>query len=116
MKRIALIVVISSTMLVSCSHKIVRDCVIKPNSNCQGSDLSYSDLSGVNLYGADLSGADIRGANLYRGYLRWADLRGADLTGANLTEADLRMALYNSDTSWPEGVIPTETGAEFMWR
>jgi uncharacterized protein YjbI with pentapeptide repeats len=114
MKRIVLIIIVSSNMFVACSYKVVNGCTIKPNSLCRGSDLAHTDLSEANLYGADLSGADLRGTNLYRSYLRWTDLRGADLSGADLTEVDLRMALYNSDTLWPEGVIPAETGAELM--
>jgi len=69
-------------------------------------DLSGADLSRANLFGADLGWAELRGANL-----READLRRADLRGARLMGADLAEAVYDDETSWPEGFDPALAGA-----
>ena len=60
---------------------------------------------------ANLSGADLTGADLSLAYLTRADLRGADLTGADLSlaylsGAYLSWAIWNEDTSWPDGFEP----------
>ena len=39
------------------------------------------------------------------------DLRGSDLSRCTLEGADLRLALYDSQTRWPEGFNPKTSGA-----
>jgi len=116
MRRITCLFGIGSIFLAGCMPRVTGGCIIQPHSECRQANLNGSDLSGANLFGVDLSGADLSGANLHRAYLRWTDLRGANLRGANLTEVDLRMALYDSDTIWPQGLHPIGTGAMFVPR
>lgn len=108
--------VICSTLMASCAINVVNGCIIRPHTDCRRANLSGSNLSGANLFGADLSDADLRGATLDGAYMRWTDLRGADLREATLNEVDLRMALYDTDTVWPIGLEPDDTGAMLVLR
>ncbi len=62
-------------------------------------NLSYSTLKGANFTGANLTGANLTGANL----------TSANLIGADLIKADLRGAIYNDETTFPEGFNPKFT-------
>jgi hypothetical protein len=50
--------------------------------------------------------ANLTGANLLGAFLFNADLSGANLIGANLSGA-----VYDADTTWPEGFDPVAAGA-----
>jgi uncharacterized protein YjbI with pentapeptide repeats len=67
---------------------VINGCVIAPNTQCAG-----GDLSGARLFSASLAGADLSGANLSNAAFVFVDLTGADLAGANLTGADIRDAV-----------------------
>ena len=71
------------------------------NANLRGADLNYADLADANLSGAELSSSSLRHVDLWRANLRGANLEFADLAGANL-----RGALYNDETTFPEGFDP----------
>ena len=58
---------------------VIDGCVIAPNAECAGANLSGADLKNANLSGANLTGAD----------LTEADMLGANLTNANLTDATI---------------------------
>lgn len=60
-------------------------------------DLRLADLAGVDLTRADLTGADLRGA----------DLRRTNLTGAKWGGAKLGLAMYDEQTKWPHGHLPS---------
>lgn len=89
--------------------RVVNGCLIQPNTQCYGADLSGADLSGADLtlarlafarltranlsdarlVIAGLSNTDLRGAVLTRADVRGANLSGSNLSGANLVDADL---------------------------
>jgi uncharacterized protein YjbI with pentapeptide repeats len=88
--------------------------------------LYKADLSRANLTRAVLDGADFDQAVLTLASLRRVDagdasfteadlqgakLMGADLSRVNLDQADLTGAVFDSHTSWPEGVDPAKRGA-----
>ena len=60
-------------------YQMVNGCIVGPQVNLSGADLSSASLSGLDLTDASLVGAD----------LRWAYLNGANLTDADLTDANL---------------------------
>ena len=59
----------------------INGCVIEPNTQCEG-----VDLSGAYLFNANLSGANLKGANLSKANMQGANLSGANLEGANLND------------------------------
>lgn len=63
------------------------------DSDLQGSDFSYADLTSCKLSGANLSSAILRKANLYGVALGGAKLADADLRQAGLDRADLHDAI-----------------------
>ncbi len=86
----------------------------------------YCKMHGANLEGLTVefrSGCDLTGANLKKavimGVLLETDLRGADLRGANLRcrigqgspPTRFQGALYDDNTSWPEGFDVASSGA-----
>jgi len=101
-----------------------------------GSDLQGSDFTGADLYGAILSDAnfdycifreaDLRYTHMYKVSFRNADMRGTrfsldemngalvlcavDFSGANLEGADFTGAIYDSDTTFPDGFSTEERG------
>jgi uncharacterized protein YjbI with pentapeptide repeats len=84
--------------------------------NLCGADLRQANLAmawleGARLEGADLTSAVLSGANLRGANLRSANLTGANLEGANLLDTDLRDAVYDGNTTWPEGFDPHGSGA-----
>jgi uncharacterized protein YjbI with pentapeptide repeats len=83
--------------------------------------LEGAQMQGAQMGGARLDSANLRHANLTKAILADAQLVDADLTNANLTNADLqganlaraklgganlRLATYDSATTWPEGFVP----------
>jgi hypothetical protein len=98
-------------------------CVLEPNADCSGADLSYMVLSRnvedfIPLAGIDLSGANLSGAQIVHVIMRGADLSGADLTdaeivhsvlsGSDLHGADFtgaRLAMVSVRTNDLEGAI-----------
>ena len=99
--------------------------------------LSGANLKGAHLEGADLEKADLRGADLRKSDLplelsfKWltnimkelllvydraganlerANLRGADLGGALWKGANFKDAIYDDDTTLPDGFIAEEQG------
>lgn len=79
-------------------------------------DLKHADLRGALLAGSDLRGSDLQGADLSGSDLIAADLSGADLRGANLEGSylggtKLNRAAFSSQTRWPPGYRPTDSGA-----
>jgi uncharacterized protein YjbI with pentapeptide repeats len=100
------------------SAPVINGCVLEPNTQCPGADLSGANLSGSTLGGeptgidltrANLSGANLSRADFYQTSLRGANLSGADLSGADLTEA--RVAGYDligaklCNTTMPSGNV-----------
>jgi len=97
--------------------KILRDAKFRGLTlngvNFSGADLSGAQLEDAKLHGAEfrtaklqntfLGGAELMGADMTSACLRLAHLEGADLTGADLTDADLTHALYDAETTWPDG-------------
>jgi uncharacterized protein YjbI with pentapeptide repeats len=59
------------------------------NPNCQGADLSYSDMLGVDAWGVNLTNSNLTAANLVNTNLTNSNLTGANLFGANLFTANL---------------------------
>ncbi len=95
-------------------------------ANLQGANLEHADLEGASLEHADLRGANLehayllgarlrranlRGANLEGAHLQGANLQGANLQGANLQGANPRDAIFDSDTTWPEGFEIARVGS-----
>jgi uncharacterized protein YjbI with pentapeptide repeats len=79
-------------------------------------NLSYTNLSSAALEGADLRGANLtasnlEGANLENSYLYRAVLCGCNLSGVNLQGAKMALALYDSQTVWPENYDYRNCGA-----
>ncbi|GJD22934.1 pentapeptide repeat-containing protein [Rivularia sp. IAM M-261] len=87
------------------------------NAHLNGADLStrklstvkfsFANLSGANLNGADLQKTDLRSANLSGANLIRADLQETDLRSANLSGAKLQGLIYNEETKFPYGFLPT---------
>jgi uncharacterized protein YjbI with pentapeptide repeats len=96
----------------------IGDCVLEPNTDCQGADLrgaalgfrSFSfgagiriKLMGANFQDADFTGADLFNANFTSANLSGANFTNAKLAGANLFQADLRGAnLTGADLSFAD--------------
>ena len=72
--------------------------LIGPNSN-----LANIDLTGANLANTTLTNANLTGADLTNSDLTGANLINADLTNSILTNADLTDALFDQNTSFPDG-------------
>lgn len=99
---------------------VINGCVLEPNTQCPGVNLSRQDLSGmdgqgkltgINLRGANLSNADLSGATFFE-----TDLRGANLNGANLAGADLENAyFYDTDIGNTNICQTTMPGGE-IWN
>ena len=71
-------------------------------------DLRRAVLDNANLYWASLESAKFNGASLryscaYTASLMGADLRGVDFTGSTLKHADIRDALFDENTTLPDG-------------
>jgi uncharacterized protein YjbI with pentapeptide repeats len=96
-------------------------------ADLRGADLSEVDLSEAFMYDAVLTGASLRKSLLPGAQLNGANLRGTDFTGAilrgsdlpganllrkhipewfNLPEVELSGAVYDENTTWPEGFTP----------
>lgn len=75
---------------------VINPCVLEPNGDCAGFNLSQRNLSGVDLHGVSLVGTDLRGVDLSNANLSGANLQGADLRGTNLTGANLQGANLTS--------------------
>jgi len=73
-----------------------NDCSFK------GADLRESKISGY-IYNCDFSGADLRGVNM----------RGMSVTAGGSDSNRWKGALYDDDTTWPEGFDPKAVGAIF---
>ena len=84
---------------------------IMSEANLKEANLQQANLQQARLVGADLSGAILVEASLVGTYLSGADLFGTDLFGADLFGATLKRALYNKETTWPEGFDPKAAGA-----
>lgn len=92
-----------------------------PGSNLKGTKMRFTNWSASNLTGANLTGADATGAVFWDALLDNADLSGSTLTGADLRKASmqqtklegasLKNALYDENTSWPQGFDPVKAGA-----
>ncbi len=102
------------------------------NANLQRADLQEADLRKADLQGADLREADLQEADMYEANLQKVDLQGANLQGAILTMTDmlnaklretvkleevdllgktsLKGAIWNKETTFPEGFKPKEQG------
>ena len=76
----------------------IGDCILEENTDCEGQDLSYSDLSParsnswsqgltVELNGSNFSNTNWTGSNLTSAELEQANFTGANLTGVNFAEA-----------------------------
>jgi len=76
-----------------------------------GLDASKQRLDGVDMRRANLATTVLVNASLIGANLEGADLRAADLSGANLTGARLAGAMFNNDTTWPDGFDPIKSGA-----
>jgi hypothetical protein len=104
---------------------------VAPLGQLQGLDLTgatlyWASLGDADLSFADLSRADLRGAMLYRTKCRGTkfceanlgrdalhgrtNLKGADLSTADLRGAILAGAVYDDETKFPEGFVPSEAG------
>jgi len=70
--------------------------------------LFEANLKGVHLEGADLSYACLQKATLSGADLHGAELRGADLRLAKLEGANFRGAVYDKQTTFPQGFDPTQ--------
>lgn len=80
-------------------------------ANLRGANLSRVNLRGADLRGANLQDTNLTGADLRDTYLFRAQVQGCDFLGADLTEARLKLAVYNSQTTWPEGFDYRNSGA-----
>lgn len=72
-------------------------------ANMEGIDLWKADLGGANLFSANLRGANLSWSDLEGAGLRGADLRGVDFYSANLRNADLHDAVFDENTTLPDG-------------
>ena len=66
-------------------------------------DREYKNFFGAHLDGATLWGAVLSHAKLDHAYLVGANLRAAKLDGASLENANVTGAIYDGDTTWPDG-------------
>ncbi len=64
------------------------------NSNLDGMDLSYMDLTGINLEGASLIGTNFKGAQLNHSNLAGVKAWNASFSNANIIDADLSGATF----------------------
>jgi uncharacterized protein YjbI with pentapeptide repeats len=77
--------------------------------------LNNATLTGANLQGAKLPGADLSGADLQRVQLQGAAFRGgAYFRDAVLEWTKVEDALYDDDTTWPEGFDYEAAGARHV--
>lgn len=60
-------------------------------------DLSHADLTDAEVEGADFEGANLRGAKMMCKKIHTADLNGA---------------IYDANTTWPDGFNPASRGAK----
>ncbi len=81
------------------------------HAELEGADLSNANLSSAILTGAGLKDAKVSGASFGQADLSGADLRGVDLSMAQLTGANFKHALYDRETTWPDGFDPKAAGA-----
>ncbi len=107
----------------STSHarKIALENLVKEGVALRNIDAQKAELRQINLTGADLIGANVREADLTDAILDRADLSkaslyrvrlyGASLLEAKLDSTDFREALYNDQTSFPEGFKAEKVGA-----
>ena len=75
-------------------------------TNLQGADLSYANLQRTGFHNTNLQGADLHDANLQgAGWTSSApfNLGGANLQGANLQEMSLAFAIFDANTTLPDG-------------
>ena len=87
----------------------IGDCILEPDTDCQGQDLSHSDLSPArsnswsqgltaDLEGSNFSNMNWTGSNLTSANLEHANFTGANLTGVNFAEAFMwEVNLTNAD-------------------
>ena len=99
------------------------------NATAEGNNFSDCDMREANFTNASMKScwfgsADLRGANFTKTNLEDANFEGADLRGANFTEAvfetghnisevnhKFKKAIYDNNTIFPNGFIPSEHGA-----
>lgn len=79
-------------------------------TNLTKANLKEANLEWTNFKLANFRNANLEGANLKRAILIYTNLIGANLKKANLTDASLKGAIYNDDTTLPEGFDPQNAG------
>ena len=85
--------------------------VMLAKSNLEGTDLRWTDLSGINLVGSNLKHCDLVKANFSRTILYDADLSDADLLGTRFFYGDVITASPRSRTLAPNYQTGEHTGA-----
>ena len=80
-------------MLIRANLRDASTCAYGCGASFRGASLEEADLEGAHLQRANLQGAD----------LSYANLQGADLSEANLRGTDLIEAIFDEDTTLPDG-------------